>query len=151
MIVRQAGKADLAAILNLEAQGMAAPWSAGQLESEFTHQAGLMLLAEEGGLVAGYISFRAGTFEVELMRLVVLPPWRRQGIAGRLLRTGLDRFAGQGLEFCLLEVRAANSSARSLYAEIGFAVIGTRLKYYRQPQDDAVLMQYTMTGSQERG
>ena len=40
----------------------------------------------------------------------------------------------------LLEVRASNTAAQSLYAAHGFTRIGLRRRYYQAPQEDAVVM-----------
>jgi ribosomal-protein-alanine N-acetyltransferase len=39
-----------------------------------------------------------------------------------------------------LEVRSANTGAMGLYERLGFRVEGKRKGYYREPDDDAVLM-----------
>jgi ribosomal-protein-alanine N-acetyltransferase len=39
-----------------------------------------------------------------------------------------------------LEVRESNLGARRFYEQRGFAVTGRRLRYYRQPDEDALLM-----------
>jgi ribosomal protein S18 acetylase RimI-like enzyme len=39
-----------------------------------------------------------------------------------------------------LEVRAASAGAIALYATLGFTQTGRRPRYYRDPEDDAVVM-----------
>ena len=41
----------------------------------------------------------------------------------------------------LLEVRASNKTARSLYLKKGFQVLGVRRNYYEFPTEDAVMME----------
>ena len=42
---------------------------------------------------------------------------------------------------CLtLEVRASNVPAISLYEKLGFAEVGRRKNYYRNPREDALIM-----------
>ena len=45
-----------------------------------------------------------------------------------------------GCRAVLLEVRASNTAAQSLYAAHGFTRIGLRRRYYQVPQEDAVVM-----------
>jgi ribosomal-protein-alanine N-acetyltransferase len=56
----------------------------------------------------------------------------------------LDRILGAAAEFgartVFLEVRESNASARKLYEARQFAVAGRRAKYYRQPEEDALIM-----------
>jgi len=40
----------------------------------------------------------------------------------------------------LLEVRASNDVARSLYAKSGFVAIGLRKDYYVEPLEDALVL-----------
>ena len=39
----------------------------------------------------------------------------------------------------LLEVRESNSAARKLYEKCGFVQSGRRQRYYKQPEEDAIL------------
>jgi ribosomal protein S18 acetylase RimI-like enzyme len=41
-----------------------------------------------------------------------------------------------------LEVRASNAAARALYASAGFVAVGRRARYYRDPDEDAVVMRW---------
>ena len=74
------------------------------------------------------------------MNLAVSAPFRRQGIAARLvcsaLRMGLDHKASRAM----LEVRASNQEALALYRGLGFRETARRIRYYTNPDEDAVLM-----------
>lgn len=58
------------------------------------------------------------------------PDARRQGYAGRVLRTLLREAEARGRRDCWLLVTAANAGARELYARAGFSLAGRYL--YRQ-------------------
>jgi ribosomal-protein-alanine N-acetyltransferase len=91
--------------------------------------------------VVGYLCYWIVFEEVRLMNLAVLSSVRRQGLARTLvvsaLRTGLD----QGAVRAVLEVRASNVAAQSLYQGFGFCQIATRPCYYTNPGEDAILME----------
>jgi ribosomal-protein-alanine N-acetyltransferase len=53
----------------------------------------------------------------------------------------LDECRLQGAEFVSLEVRTSNSTAISLYRQLGFVVTGRRKGYYENGED-ALLMEY---------
>ncbi|MHC4295443.1 MAG: alanine acetyltransferase, partial [Planctomycetota bacterium] len=42
-----------------------------------------------------------------------------------------------------LEVREGNREAQDFYRALGFTVVGGRKKYYRQPEENAVIMKQT--------
>lgn len=71
--------------------------------------------------------------EAELLNLAVRPEARRRGV-GRAL---LALLAGRKV---WLEVRASNEAAIRFYESQGFRVCGRRKGYYRNPDEDAVLM-----------
>ncbi|MBI4001276.1 MAG: ribosomal protein S18-alanine N-acetyltransferase [Nitrospira defluvii] len=131
----------------IEQACFSAPWTRKMLAAElsgnpFAH----FLLAKcpdplsEALVIAGYFCFWIVFEEVRLMNLAVLVPFRRQGIATRLvcaaLRTGLERGANRAM----LEVRASNQEALTLYDRLGFRQAATRTRYYTNPDEDAVLM-----------
>jgi len=144
--IRRAGPADLSGIWAVEEAGMLAPWSCGQLESELYRPEGLLLVAAKNGQLVGYIVFQTMAPEAELLRLVVLPDHRQRGWARSLLISGFSLLADQDVRSCFLEVRCSNAPARLLYEQQGFVVVGTRPNYYRNPSEDAILMQYDLNG-----
>ena len=76
----------------------------------------------------------------ELESVVVAAGVRRAGI-GRALCEGVIAWGrAQGAAEMLLEVRAASVGAIALYAGMGFQEVARRPRYYRDPEDDAVVM-----------
>ena len=67
--------------------------------------------------------------------------YRQQGAARGLLKEGLRLCKERSVESVLLEVRESNIPAIRLYEKTGFARIGKRKKYYKEPVEDAILMQ----------
>ena len=47
---------------------------------------------------------------------------------------------GRGLETTFLEVRSKNAPALALYRAYGFEEVGVRKGYYKNPDDDAIIM-----------
>ena len=70
----------------------------------------------------------------------VLPEYRRQGIAAKLLQVFLDFAKANKLAFLTLEVRASNYDAIALYGSRGFRSVGRRKNYYEHPKEDAIIM-----------
>ena len=76
----------------------------------------------------------------ELESVVVSASARRAGIGRALCRAVLDWSRSQGATELVLEVRASSSAAIALYAGLGFTLAARRPRYYRDPDDDALLM-----------
>ena len=77
---------------------------------------------------------------VELESVVVSASYRHAGIGRTLCRAVFDWSRSQGATEVVLEVRAASAAAVALYAGLGFTLAARRPRYYRDPNDDALLM-----------
>jgi ribosomal protein S18 acetylase RimI-like enzyme len=76
----------------------------------------------------------------ELESVVVATNARRAGIGRSLCRAVLEWSRAQGATEVVLEVRATSAPAIALYLSLGFALAGRRPHYYRNPDDDALLL-----------
>jgi ribosomal-protein-alanine N-acetyltransferase len=76
----------------------------------------------------------------ELESVVVAANARRTGVGRVLCNAILDWGRSQGATEVILEVRAASAGAIALYAGLGFMQNGRRPRYYRDPNDDALVM-----------
>lgn len=95
--------------------------------------------AREGDLV-GYMCYWLVFDELRLMNLAVEPSIRRRGIASDLIRYMLSVGRESGAVRAVLEVRASNVAALSLYERVGFRQVALRRRYYTDPVEDAVLL-----------
>lgn len=69
--------------------------------------------------------------EAEILTLGVRPgPWRRRGVADRLLAHAGAALADAGVTDLFLEVAAANTGALAFYRQAGFVEVGRRAGYY---------------------
>jgi len=135
-------------ILQIEEACFSAPWTRKMLAAELSgNQFAHFLLAKcpdagSGSLaIAGYFCFWIVFEEVRLMNLAVLAPFRRQGVATRLVCAALRMGLARGSSRAMLEVRASNQEALTLYHRLGFRQTATRARYYENPDEDAVLME----------
>ena len=134
--VRVAGEAELDELLLLDAACFSRPW---------TRQSWLGELAHGGVFVAGRPLLALACVVVltdacELRRIAVHPRGRRAGVARDLLAAVIDHAHRCGCARIELEVAAGNEPALALYRTFGFEVVGRRRGYYRDPVDDALLM-----------
>lgn len=122
------------------------PWSEAMLRSGMAEASQFYFCAREhNGMLAGYAAVMAVLDEGELLRIGVVPGFRRQGVAGMLMER-IFRTAAEGkLAFMLLEVRKGNIPAIRLYEKYGFSSEGIRKNYYQNPAEDALIMRKTFT------
>lgn len=121
------------------------PWPASAFVDELRAPHVRYFVVRDGdGTVAGYAGIallgNGSGAESEVHTIGVDPQRQRRGIGGALLGAMLaeaDRHGGP----VFLEVRTDNDPAIEMYTRAGFAVVGTRRRYYQPSGADA----YTMT------
>ena len=140
MRTRPATAADIPAMMALEQHSVtAAHWPSHQYEVAFGGTARRMALAlEESGELQAFLIARSVGGEWELENIAVSGPARRRGLGSRLLGEFLDHIRTEGGKAIFLEVRESNHAARALYEKWAFEACGRRLKYCRQPEEDAI-------------
>ncbi len=98
----------------------------------------------EGSRLAGFIVARVIAGELHINNVAVRPEFRRLQLGSELLQMTLTQARRRGAIVAHLEVRAGNEAAQGLYQRCGFAVVGRRKKYYRNPVEDALLMSLSL-------
>lgn len=130
----------VAQVAALEKLCFADPWSEMSIASELENIWSYWLVAVCGEQVVGYIGSQSSIDETDVMNVAVHPDWRRRGIAEKLIAGLIDALKSRGSHALLLEVRASNSPAISLYEKLGFQQVGLRKNYYRNPKEDALIL-----------
>ena len=143
--IRPADSTDLLAMLAIEKHAAtAAHWSIEQYEALFRASGQIALIVQEEtqqekAQVQGFIIARAIGVEWEIENIALAGPARRRGLGTRLLGEFLDLARAQGAEAVFLEVRESNRAARALYEKWSFMRSGRRQRYYKDPEEDAIL------------
>lgn len=91
------------------------------------------------GFPNGFVLARAAGGEAEILTILALPPFRRQGIAAALLAAAAREAEKRGAAALFLEVAADNMAGLALYSANGFSEVGRRPRYYG-PKTDALIM-----------
>jgi [ribosomal protein S18]-alanine N-acetyltransferase len=95
---------------------------------------------EQDNEITGVIVVRTAACEAEVLNLVVLPSWRRRGVARKLLFAAFSGARSAGARRVFLEVRESNCGARAFYLRMGFTEVGRRRAYYNNPSEDAMIL-----------
>lgn len=128
--VRDTRWTDLAELARLETELFGADaWSEASWWSELAGRPRrAYVTAEHDGQIVGYAGLDRGGSVADVMTIAVTPAARGTGLGRRLLSRLLE--LADGAEAVMLEVRADNEAARSLYASAGFELVSTRRRYY---------------------
>ena len=90
--------------------------------------------------VIGFFAGWTVSDEMHVNNIAAHPKFRRMGIGRRLMQAAIEIARPCGVRSVVLEVRASNMSAQSLYTKLGFRFVARRRDYYRFPTEDAMVM-----------
>ena len=127
-------------VAELEKLCFSAPWSEASIAHELTTDYSFWLVAEDDGIVAGYIGSQIAFPEADVMNVAVRPEYRRRGVGQILVEALCTHLRNIDCESLTLEVRVSNAPAIALYEKLGFAQVGRRPNYYRDPKEDALIL-----------
>ena len=138
---------DLLEVVEIEETTGLSQWGWEAYRAELEKPEAVMLVARRnrpdartGRRLGGYIAARLNGDELHVNNIGVWPESRRRGVGGAMLGAALELAARCGAAEAVLEVRAGNLPALQLYERFGFAVVGERRNYYREPVEDAKIM-----------
>jgi ribosomal-protein-alanine N-acetyltransferase len=130
--------ADRAAVLALEAESFANPWTADTFEKMLTSPVSQVYVARlDDRTLAAFCACWVIDDEMHVNTVAVDVRHRRRGIAEHLLREALRQ---AGVRTATLEVRRSNDAALGLYRKLGFEVRAVRRAYYQNPVEDGLIL-----------
>lgn len=133
MLIRQATRADLKAILTIENSSFEAErFTRSQLLYLMTKARGLFLVLELEEEIAGYLSVLTHKkhHSLRIYSIAIDPARRGQKLAQELIEKAVDYARQLHLPALSLEVNTENSPAISLYARNGFEAVEILEDYY---------------------
>ncbi|MDO4267250.1 MAG: ribosomal protein S18-alanine N-acetyltransferase [Eubacteriales bacterium] len=131
---------DLEAVADLEKLCFSEAWSYRLLEEGLYSPFDVYYVFEQEERILGYCNLRVLAGEGEVQRIAVHPSCRRLGVARKLMEAMTASARKSGASCISLEVRESNRAARNLYESCGFAAEAVRRGYYRNPDEDALIM-----------
>ena len=142
MILRDMTEADLDAVLGIEREVHAHPWTRGNF-SDALHSKYQCKVCEADGAMLGYAVLMWAVDEAELLDIAIAAQHQRHGWGHKLLDEMMVLARRNAMRRVVLEVRASNAAAIGLYKSMGFTDIGLRRDYYpaENGREDAILME----------
>ena len=141
MIIRPATIEDLPQIIIIDRESVIPSWSKDAFMHELDSANSCFSVAVIERIIVGFCILRRTGDEAEILRMAVYKPHRKRGVANKLMISMLSYASENTLESVFLEVRTSNKAAIALYEKHGFKQLGTRLEYYTDPVEDAIIME----------
>jgi ribosomal-protein-alanine N-acetyltransferase len=138
--IRPMTRGDIDKIVLIETLIFSDPWPKAAFVEELERDERGVIVAETGGVIAGYAGYIVGAGEAHLTNMGVAPDFRGKAIAKTLLKCILEIAKKAECEYIFLDVRPSNTAAINLYCKFGFTELYRRPKYYHLPPEDATVM-----------
>lgn len=141
MLFRRMLVEDIPAVHEIDTLSFSLPWTERSFRFELTQNpVSRAWVAEVDGRIAAMLVLWFIVDEAHIATIAVHPDFRRQGIGEQILCHALRAAEGEGARRAFLEVRAGNAAAQAMYKKYGFEVAGVRPGYYKDNNEDALLM-----------
>ena len=132
---------DIPNIMEVERLSFTTPWSRDAFISELLeNDRAYYLVAKVDGKAIAYVGVWLIAGEGHITNVAVHPKYRRKGIGRSLMLTLEELVTSKNGERMTLEVRKSNLLAQNLYKNLGYRNLGVRKGYYRDNNEDAVIM-----------
>jgi len=137
-------------IVDIENLSFPSPWSRKAFLEEIRNPISRFrgVLTEQ--VLQGYICFWVFAEENQLINIAVHPQKREQGLGQYLLTKMIEESISMGVGKIWLEVRPSNHRAKHLYTKFNFSEVGRRPKYYRDTNEDAIVMSLSLMKKENR-
>ena len=137
----KATKENIKDIFLIEQTCFSTYWTEQSIADSISNDSNYFNIAYVENKPAGYMSMQLVAGEGDIMRVAVLPEYRRLGIGRKLLQ---ECFSANNPDVVFLDVRENNIPAIRLYESFGFVNIGIRKNYYANPTENAVMMKMSV-------
>lgn len=137
---------DVTRVHEIDTLSFSLPWTERSFRFELTENPNAVAwvaekVSEAGqALVIGMLVIWVILDEAHVATIATHPDFRGAGIGRKLLANGLLEAYRRGARLAYLEVRRSNLAAQKMYHTFGFELVGERLRYYKDNNEDALLM-----------
>lgn len=139
--IRRMNSEDIDGVMNVETQCFKIAWSKESFEYEMKeNNKAMYVIAEYKGIILGYAGLWKILDEGHITNIAVLGEFRRKGIATLMLNKLIKLAQDEDVKSFTLEVKNTNNIAINLYENLGFCACGLRKGYYKDTNDDAIIM-----------
>lgn len=141
VLIRKMIHADLEQVIEIDQISFSLPWPKRsfqyELDENFTSRC---WVADVDGRIAAMMVGWMIIDELHVATIATHPDYRGQGIGKKVLVHALLAARKEGVIRAFLEVRQTNETALNMYRSLGFVEDGRRKEYYKDNNEDAILM-----------
>jgi len=141
--VRKMDLNDLDDVLVIENNCFSSPWQMQAFEESIKQLHSYILYYLSSNEIVGYFIGYGDTDDYSIYNIAIKTNYQRRGFATHLLNV-IMRSHKKKYENYYLEVRKSNIKAINLYYKLGFKTAYTRCRYYTKPDEDALVMKFTI-------
>jgi ribosomal-protein-alanine N-acetyltransferase len=137
---------DITRVHEIDVLSFSLPWPQNSYQFELTQNPSTLAIVNElippGAMpiIIGMAVVWIMVDEAHIATIAIHPQFRGHGIGKKLLAETLRQSIQRGATLATLEVREHNSVAQQMYQKFGFEIVGRRMRYYQDNNEDAVLM-----------
>ena len=137
---------DIPRVHEIDVLSFTLPWPEKSFLFELTEQPSTLAIVAEVSaddartVVIGMAIVWVVVDEAHIATIAIHPEYRGHGYGKKLLAETLRQSIQRGAELATLEVRQSNNLAQQMYTKFGFASVGRLLHYYKDNNEDAIIM-----------
>lgn len=139
-VLRPLDEDDCSVMADIHATGFDPAWGTEDMMGLLRQDTVFGFMAMDVGPLArnrplGFVLARRAADEAEILTVVVTARARGRGVGRILMNETLRKLYAERIAKLVLEVDESNSSALSLYRELGFVQVGLRKGYYTNAEE----------------
>ena len=144
---------DIPRVHEIDVLSFPLPWPENSFLFELTENPSTLALVAEitpqdaRPVVIGMVVDWIVVDEAHIATIAIHPDFRGNGYGRQLLAETLRQSIQHGAILATLEVRETNMIAQQMYRTFGFSPVGRRLHYYKDNNEDAIIMTLEKMGS----
>jgi ribosomal-protein-alanine N-acetyltransferase len=145
---------DIPRVHQIDKLSFSLPWPERSFYFELSENPSTLALVAEvcpdntGPLVIGMSVVWIIIDEAHIATIAIHPDFRNYGCGRKLLAETLRQSIQRGATMATLEVRESNWIAQQMYQAFGFTIVGRRMHYYQDNNEDAIMMTVENLGTQ---
>ncbi|MCJ7856521.1 ribosomal protein S18-alanine N-acetyltransferase [Lachnospiraceae bacterium NSJ-143] len=132
---------DIDGVLEVEESCFAIAWTREDFVREMTqNKLAVYFVAKDGERIVGYAGMWHVVTEGQITNVAVMDEYRNRKVGSALMEALIKTAEEREMIGITLEVKISNYPAQKLYSKYGFKPEGFRKNYYKDTNEDAIVM-----------